>query len=230
MGKDNDLTVIFLTVNRVPEKWRLYHKEVLLKAVGDYPIITVSSKPMPDMPGENLIQDGPINASNIYVQMLRAAKIATTPFIAIAEDDSLYPREHFECFRPKEDEFAYDMTRWAMFSWNPSAFFWRDRISNLTLIAPRELLIKCLEERFDKYPDGTPEGRTGEVGKERIEKMLRLPAYKFVKFWSTTPVVNVNHVYSLDPREINKSKRMAPLRAIEVPLWGKASDIAKHFI
>ena len=226
----NDLTIIFLTVNKVPEEWAAYHRKVLLEAAGDYPIITVSARPMPEMPGINIIQDGTPCASNIYRQMLRAAKVATTPFIAIAEDDSLYPREHFIYFRPKMDEFAYNMTRWAVFTWDKPTYFWRNRISNLTLIAPRELLIKCLEERFAKYPDGTPEGRTGEVGKLRIERMLRLPRYKMVQFYTTSPIVNLNHVYSIDQMEVRKVKRMSFIRAYSIPTWGEASEIVKKFI
>lgn len=225
----NDITIIFLTINKLPEKWRLFHREKLLEVIGEYPLITVSAEPLPDMPGINILQSEPFNASNIYQQMLRAAKLATTPFVAVVEDDSLYPREHFESFRPKEDEFAYNMTRWAMFSWGVPTYFWRNRISNLTLIAPRELLIKCLEERFAKYPNGTPEGRTGEVGKDRTEKMLGLPHYKFTQFWTTLPIVNINHIYSLDPREQNMKKRMSPLRAFDIPLWGKAEDLIKNF-
>jgi hypothetical protein len=225
-----DLTIIFLTVNRVPEKWRLFHRQKLLEAIKGYYLITVSAKPLPDMPGVNIIQEEPFNASNIYKQMLRAAKLATTPFIAIVEDDSLYHEEHFHSFRPKDDEFGYNMSRWALFTWGVPTYWWRNRLSNLTLLAPRKLLIQCLEERFAKFPDGTPEGRTGEVGKSRIEKMLGLPEYKYVQFWTTVPIINLNHVNAMDPREKNMKKRMAPLRAFDVPYWNKAEDIVKHFV
>jgi hypothetical protein len=36
--------------------------------------------------------------------MLRAAKIAKNPYIAIAEDDTLYNQEHFG-YRPRDGEF-----------------------------------------------------------------------------------------------------------------------------
>lgn len=72
----NDLTIIFLTANRVPEKWAEYHKQVLLEAIGDTPIITISFKPL-DW-GTNLIQTE-YSVDNIYRQMLRGAKVAKTP-------------------------------------------------------------------------------------------------------------------------------------------------------
>lgn len=226
----NDITIIFLTVNRLPEHWVAFHKEKLLEASEGAPIITVSVKEMPDMPGINIIQQEPFNASNIYRQMLRAAKLATTPFVAVAEDDTLYPKEHFVSFRPEEDEFAYNMSKWGLFTWGVPTYFWRNRITNHTLIAPRELLIKCLEERFEKYPDGTPDDRTGEVGKLRTERLLRLPHYKHVEFMTTEPVVALNHVYAIDPREVSMVKRMGLLRAFDIPKWGKAEDIVKKFV
>lgn len=227
-GFNNDLTVIFLTVNRVPKEWAKYHKEVLLKAIQGYDLITVSREPV-DIRGINLIQDEPICASNVYKQMLRAAKIATTKYIAVAEDDSLYPRDHFVEFRPSSNEFAYNMSRWSMYMWREPMFSWRDRISNLTLIAPRELLIKCLEERFEKYPDGTTDDMTGEVGKERVEKKLDLPHYNIRMWNSTNAVINLNHSFSMDDRELRQVKKPGMLRAYRIPYWGEAAEVAKHF-
>jgi len=221
---------MFLTVNKLPEKWVAFHKKCLLDAVGDSPIITVSCKPMPDMPGINLIQSEEINASNIYRQMLRAAKVATTPYIAMVEDDSLYPKEHFNWIRPNPDEFAYNLCRWAIFTWGKPTYFWRERISNLTLIAHTESTIKALEERFEKYPDGTPEHRTGEIGKTKHERRLGLTQHKIVEFYSNVPIVNFNHVHAIDPREVNMKKAMSAVRAFDIPYWGRAEDLIKNFI
>lgn len=109
-----DLTCIFLTANRVPEQWAEFQKETLLKALDGIPVITMSMKPM-DW-GQNVLQDGEVNANNVYRQLLRAAKLATTKYIAVAEDDSLYSYEHFHTFRPKDDEFGYNLSRWGIFS------------------------------------------------------------------------------------------------------------------
>jgi len=226
----DDITIVFLTVNKVPEKWVAFHKKCLFEAIGDTPIITVSTKPMPDMPGINLIQTEEICSSNIYRQILRAAKITTTPYLAIVEDDSLYHRDHFTWFRPQSDEFAYNLCRWAVFTWGIPTYFWRERISNLTMIAPTEFTVKRLEERFEKYPNGTPENCTGELGKERIEKKLGLTVNKHVYFYTNIPVVNLNHVYSIDPREVNKKKAMSAVRAFDIPYWGRAEDLVKNFV
>ncbi len=222
-----DLTVLFLTVNKVPQKWAAYHKEVLVKAAEDYPIITISREPM-DW-GLNLIQDAPISSSNVYRQMLRGAKLATTPYIAVAEDDALYSWEHFHSFRPKMDEFAYNSCRWGMMTWGEPSYFWTDRISNLTFLGPTELTIKALEERFAKYPDGTPGEITGELGRKQIEQVSKLPSYKSVWFGTAIPVVYFNHDYSMDPLESSHRKRRSMLRALDIPYWGRAEDLVRRF-
>lgn len=226
---EKDLTIIFLTVNKLPKKWVAFHRRVLLKAARGYDIITVSRLPMPDMPGLNIIQQESVSASNIYWQMLRAAKLATTKYVAVAEDDSLYHPEHFRRFRPGEHTFAYNMTRWSLFTWGEPTYHWKDRISNLTLICSRTVLIKALEERFNKYPEGTPHDKTGELGKWKTERQLGLPHYDMVKFQTTVPVVNLNHTESIDLRENRKVKRMGKLRSYDIPYWRKAEDIIKHF-
>src|SRR3990167_5950965 len=199
-----DITIIFLTVNRVPEEWAEYQKEVLLEAIGDTPVITISKIPL-DW-GTNLIQEEEPSMQNIYRQILRGAKLATTPYIAIAEDDCLYQREHFE-FRPPLDTYAYDY----------------DRFSNSTLIAPRELAISSLEERFLKYPDN----RIGELGRE-IGTIL--DRKNVIRYCPKSSNVFLSHVNAIDPYEQKMKKRRGFVRAYEIPHWGRPEDILKHFI
>lgn len=224
----NDLTCIFLTVNKVPEQWAQFQKETLLKALDGYPVITMSMKPL-DW-GTNVLQDGEISASNVYRQLLRGAKLATTKYIAVAEDDALYPREHFHSFRPKDDEFGYNFSRWGIFSWGIPTYFWCDRISNLTLIANRELVIEALEERFAKYPEGTPNAQTGELGRYKRQMDLGTTNYKAVAFYTTVPVVNFSHPEALCTFEQRKRKRLGFVRAYDIPYWDHAKDLQARFV
>lgn len=221
-----DLTVIMLTLNKLPQGWADYHRSVLDESRGDYPIITVSKNPL-DW-GTNLIQTEE-GYSNIYKQMLRAARIATTKYIAIAEDDTLYPEEHFSQFRPKDDEFAYNMTRWAVFTWGKPVYFWKDRVANSTLIAPRELAVEALQERFDKWDGELPEGRVGELGRERIDRWLKVKIRKQVRFHTLNPVLCFNHDFSLDHLEKSHRKAPRPIQAFDIPQWGRAEEIVKRF-
>jgi len=216
----NDLTILFLTVNKVPDSWVAYHKSVLLEAIGNTPIITISKKPM-DW-GINLIQDAEPSVSNIYKQVLRGAKLAITPYIAIAEDDTLYHKSHFE-FRPPLDTFAYDFHRWGLFTWGVPTYYHKARISNAAMIAPRELVIKSLEERFEMYP----ENNIGELGKE---KGTRLNRWNTTHYWSKVGMIFFSHRNSLDPTEQHKSKRMGTVRAFDIPYWGKSENLVTRFI
>src|SRR3990172_7923653 len=142
-----DLTIVYLTLNKTPFEWHKFHLYHLFNAIENYPIISISRIPM--SLGLNLIDTEEQRYSNIYRQLLRAARLAMTEYIATAEDDVLYSREHYKEFRPEKNEFSYNRSRWSVFSWegNKAIYCLRNRISNCSLIAPRELLIEALEER-----------------------------------------------------------------------------------
>src|SRR3972149_7903986 len=119
-----DLTILFLTTSRVPEKWAEYQRKCLLEAAGNYPIISISRKPL-DF-GTNYLDTDEVGYTNFYRQFLRAAKLATTPFFAIAEDDTLYTKDHFDSFRPPLHVFAYNMNRWSLFTWGEPLYSRKD--------------------------------------------------------------------------------------------------------
>lgn len=218
------LTAIFLTNNELPEKWVAFHRQKLLEA-HDGAIITISRKPMP---GFNLIQTEPKSSSNVYKQMLRAARIADTEYIAMVEDDSLYPKEHF-LYRPPHDVFAYNKTHWSLFTWGEPVYNWRDRQGNYTLICNRKLLIEALEEREAKYPQGIPEHLAGELGRPRIEDRLGVTRRKSEEFYTGVAVINICHKWGLDDRARRQRKTVGWLRAYDIPHWGRAEDLIKNF-
>lgn len=223
----SNITILYLTLNKLPEEWTKYHKEVLLEASNGCPIITISKKPL-DW-GINILQTEPESLSNIYWQVLKGAKMATTPYIGIAEDDTLYPREHYFAFRPPADTFAYNMNHWSIFTWGEPMYSWRDRTGNYSMIAPRELVIEALEERFAKYPNGTPRELTGELGRYRVERNLGLTHRRLTEFPTTISIINFNHDFSEEEYQRTHVKRHGPLRAYDIPYWGKASELVKRF-
>lgn len=224
----NNITIIMLTANRVPKRWAEFHKEKLIEAAGYSPIITISREPL-DW-GVNLLDTEPYNISNIYFQLLRGAKAARTKFIAVAEDDTLYPKDHFD-FRPPTDTFAYNINRFGVFRWSRvPTYFWKDRFSNSTLIAPRKLAIEALEERFNKFPNGTPGGFTGELGRNNIEDKLGVIRRKAMQFSTEISVIRVDHELGVDRLSRTHRKGMGILRAYDIPYWGKAEEIVKKFV
>lgn len=228
----NDLTVIYLTGNLMPSRWAEYHMGHLLDAV-DGPMVVISRKPIdlnrPDT--EYLIQGGTYSAWNVYVQLLRGAKLATTKFIAVAEDDTLYPQRHFTDFRPPEDAVAYDLSRWSVFSWQEKPYFSAiRRHGNFAMIGSRQLVIDALEERQDKYPNGC--SFAGEIGRKDVERNLGVQRRKLVEWYCIEPMVNLCHPQGLSPTYINTpgvERKPGELKAWDIPIWGKAADIAKIY-
>ncbi len=223
-----DLTVIFLTASQMPQKWANFHLRTLIEAVGDKPLISVSRKPL-DV-GMNLLDEEPKSLSNIYFQMLRAARLAKTPYVATAEDDTLYHADHFNFHRPAPDTFAYDQNRFALFTWGEPMYHWRNRKSNCSLIAPRELLIEALEERFAKWPDGTPDNITGEVGRSMVEKNLGITIRKSEEVFCKTSLIQVNHDNASEERQRTRRKSYGPIRAYDIPHWRRAEDLVKYYL
>lgn len=207
----NDLTLIFITAGPQLSRWANFHAEQLAKL--PYPMIKMHDE---EKRGEVMI----------YKRLLEGCKMADTPFIAVIEDDTLYPPEHFY-FRPNLDEFSYNQHRWALFDWDPKMYSWRNRKSNATLIAPRELAIEALEERFAKWGDKWP--WVGELGRENVEKKLGVTIRKSVEWHSKVGVVQVNHDGASEDRQNRKRKDFGPMKAYDIPYWGKSIDLIKEY-
>ncbi|WP_370574770.1 hypothetical protein [Methanomethylovorans sp.] len=222
----DDITILYITASEVPKHWLDFQVGHLLKAVGNAPIISISRKPM-DL-GTNLLDTEPRSYWNIYMQMLRGALLAKTPFVAMAEDDTLYTKAHFEEYRPPKDKVSYDRSRWSLFTWD-NMYCVRQRISNCSLIAPRELLIEALTERKEKYPNGAPSELVGEVGREKVDRRLGVTVRGCVEWYSYGPIVQLNHSAGTDETQKRNWKRHGQIRAYDIPHWGKATDIIKVY-
>jgi len=222
----DDLTILYITASEMPEKWLEFQVNHLLDAIGDTPIISVSRKPL-DL-GMNMLDTDKKCYFNIYMQMLKAALLVETPYVAMAEDDVLYSKEHFVEFRPKETEVSYNKSRWSLFSWDP-VYCLRQRISNCSLIAPTKLLIEALTERRAANPDGAPDNISGEIGRPRIDRALHATPRNKTEWFSTTPVIQLNHQNGTDDFAKRKWKKHGQLKAYNIPYWGKAKDIVKIY-
>lgn len=223
----NDLTILYYTANVLKEPFASRLRDILWQAKGDYPLISISREPMDY--GQNIVVDFPRAYLSIYKQILVGAKAATTEYVAFAEDDCMYTKDHFNNFRPKEDEFAYDMSKWSIYTWsNPPVYSIKDRISNCTAIHPRKLLIEALEERFSKYPDETkiPLHYFSEFGK--YENSLGVTPRKIVKFNSKSPCVIFSHPEAVGYSYLGNRKRLGGFLAYDIPTWGKAEDVIKN--
>lgn len=239
----DDLTVIYLSACQMGTDWHQWQMVRLLIAVGKSAVITVSPNEIPGMPEiwHWLKDTGQHGYWNIYMQMLRAAKLATTPYVAVAEDDVLYTPEHFMEYRPRLDNVAFDRSRWSLFAWEENPIFClRQRVSNCAMIAGREYLVECLEERKARWPNG-PTGKAaswvGEVGRPKIDKGLGVTVRKPAEeWWCSNPIVQLNHMTGTDqgtygrlPDGRRLIKPHGQIKAVEIPYWGPAAEIVRMY-
>ena len=232
-----DLTVIYYTSNHLEIQNPVFvanTKKQLLKAIGIHPLISVSQKPM-DF-GTNLCL-GDIGRShrNIYRQILEGCKLAKTKYVAMAEDDILYSYEHFHTYTPKENKFAFDMQKLSLFTWTKPMYTFRTkRMVVNQMIAPREMLIEALEERFARIPvlramgksDEWINSRWGDPG--RYEDLLGITVRPKEEFYSQVPSIVFSHPNAFGyEQNQGKKKRLGDIRMYDIPFWGKAEDVLK---
>jgi hypothetical protein len=235
----NDLTLVYYTANRINERFQqavmasLAEHSILL----DVPVVIVSQSKKPEIVRHTI---GPRSTCvvtwaepsiwQVYQSILTAAKVAETEFIACCEDDTLYHPSHFT-YRPAPDVFGYDRSRWVITrkkaeKGREAFYYWRERTQMAMCIAPRQLMIETLEEKFAKYPtppestDVAKKAGWGEPG--RYEKNLRLTPRKREYFDSPGPSVTFNHTASLmGRRKVNPDDRIVTT----LDLWGDATAL-----
>jgi len=222
-----DITCLYLTASKLKPKFAEYARGVLMEAIGDMPLISISRDPL-DF-GINILDNGEKSTDNIYRQMLRGAYIAETDYIAIAEDDCLYHKNHFEFYRPDKDVFAYDQNRFALFTWGEPMYSWRNRRSNCSLIAPRELMIEALEERFKRHPNPIPDKIVGELGRGMVERNMRVTERKSTDQFAEVSIIQFNHDASSESRQVRHRKRLGQIKAYSLYHWGSAEELRKNY-
>jgi len=229
---ENNLTIIFYSANRISDFFMGNVTKQLKKAVGDTPIISVTHKPM-DL-GKNICVKMERSVYSIYKQILIGAKEAKTKYVATAEDDVLYPEEHF-AYRPPEGYLAYDLNKWSILTWYKEAIYSKreNRRTMTSLIADRKALIATLEERYAKYPikESVPERLIKEYWGEpgRFENHLGIKTVKNVKFECEIPSVVFSTPEALGFEVLGARKAHAPIRTSEIPYWGKAENVLKLY-
>lgn len=226
-----DLTIIYTTANRMPQRWVEFHLRHLLAAVDGFPVITVSMKPMDLRIGETkLIQTLPYHTTSVFKEWNRAAKIAETDYVATVEDDVLYHPWHFRKFRPKLDEVAYDMSRWTIMTWQEKPYFSLLRsLGGFAQICPRKMMIETLDEWEQKCPNYP---RPGEIGRIDKERKMGVTHRKHVEWWCHYPMVTLSHTRALSSTFLDRpgiKRKEGEVKAFEIPYWGRAEKIVEIF-
>jgi hypothetical protein len=211
-----DLTIIYSTAHKIDDDFRMNVVKRLYECAG-HPIVEIHSSPKR------------ASIHNYYKELLTVAQDIKTPYIAIAEDDTLYSDEHFT-YRPPMDTFAYNYSRWNLFTWSQPPFYSLGfRMILASMIAPRELFIDWLEERFRVDPDGEKLEWWGEPGRFQHERGLKVSHRKAETFHTYSPIVVFSHPGSYGYEFRGTNKRANKIRAFEIPYHGHASAIIKLY-
>lgn len=237
-----DLTILYYTANRIGLAFAaaVRHRLACRAREHDLPIVAVSQSRDPFPPplvfgnGVQLRQIGVDSVQpsiwQVYRNVLAAAKVATTPYVACCEDDTLYASAHF-VYRPPLDTFAYNHMRYVItrkageHGRREAFYYFRTRTQMAMCIAPRELLIETLEERFAKYPTPVEHEvakKTGWGEPGRYEKNLGLLPRKLEYFRTAYPNVTFNHGDSLMGR---RAVRDDDVLAQSIEPWGDANEL-----
>lgn len=234
-----DLTVIYLTANEISGKFKENIQRCLMISLPhDVNFIAVSKQPVsredwgfditPNY--SNLVFTVPRHHVNIYREALAAVKEAKTKYVAIVEDDVLYSAEHFKK-RPRDPKsFAYNRACWSIYTWSkPPIFSYTGRRNFGQLICERDLFIEAFEERFAKYPtnDLIDNAIWAEPGK--YERNLGVSIRQAEDFYTDPANIMFTHPEGLSYHTLGEKKRLAPIRALEIPYWGRAEEVIKFY-
>lgn len=252
------LTAIYYTSNELDVKNPTFlanTRKQLVKAIKDIPLVVVSFVPVskdsfPGYSGEytNLVAGRDFKLYregrhhfNIYWQMLVGAKVAKTPYVVMVEDDILYSESHFYSGELKKlieinhQAMLYDMSKVSLFTWTqPPMFSFRSkRMVVNQLIAPTQMFVKALTERFERIEYLLSHGRDeewikhyfGDLG--RYESTLGVTIQPTYEWYSQSPSIVFSHPEAFGYLTQGSRKRLGDLKIIELYDWGRAEDVMK---
>lgn len=215
-----DKTIIFYTANRESRPLARLVQETLLEAACGLPVISVSQKPI-DF-GQNIcVGDVGFSGHNSVRQVLIGCMEAKTRYIALAEADCLYPKEHFEYVPASDRIFWYDRNVWIL---NEYGFRECRKTSIAGIIVGRKKIIrsinKSLANRELWYREDT---------RKNLPKAYKKHGWH--SCWTENPIVMIDHKNGLHERHEMSTGENKYFREISTGIvdelypWGKAEDI-----
>jgi hypothetical protein len=213
-------TIIYYSSNREDQELEQKVVDNLLAVHGDYPIISVTQKPM--NLGTNIcIGEKTVCYSNLWRQQLIGLQEAKTDYCITAEADFLYPPDYFYFIPPVKDlVFRYNNV-WVLY-WKHKNKFWKKPRSEGAQICGREYWISRLENLLGKSPGWepiqAPRGkREGSLVNEIFDDVLTPN-----RMWTGNPAINFKTGKGISNRS-TLDKTVSPVK--ELPYWGTAREI-----
>lgn len=203
------LTVIYYTSNREDEAFERKIRARLLKAIGNFPLISVSQKPINF--GKNIcVGEVGVSNQNAFRQFQIGAMSAKTPFVIAAEADCLYPKEYFEYIPENINQCCCYDNVWVMYK-NSKAGFVRKAYSGCAQVWGREILIRHINRRLKGRGQWNPTLEHGSA----IPTMFRRQSW--IYFHGKIPVITIKTTGSQRSKGVQK-----------LPFWGTAKKLRKE--
>lgn len=215
--KNPQTTVIYYTSNREPKEFEQKIRDLLLEAIGGLPLISVSQKPI--IFGKNIcVGDVGVSNQNAHRQFQIGAMAATTPFIHVAEADTLYPKEYFQYLPPTIDR-IYWMPIYLLYlnrrSWRRDRFYLKGA-SECSIVVGREYIINLIENNLNGRGMWCPERENGKTTSRIITSHKTCSLFNL-----KIPIISVKSGYSMHGSHecIGRTKIL--------PYWGTPDDVIK---
>lgn len=212
----NDVTVLYYTANTEDEYFSNKIRENILKNKGDLPLVSVSQKPL-DF-GTNICVGEQENCyHNEFRQIQIGLKTISTPYVLLAESDTLYPPSYFQ-FDPPERGRAYRYDNvWVHYTkFNGKPKFWFKYMSDCAQVIDKDIWLKLISSFMDKTPEWTDK----EHGKVPYLQYKANDKYK----WSGDPVVTFKTSLGI---KSNTTTESGILPKFALPYWGGAAELRK---
>jgi hypothetical protein len=199
----NELTVIYLSSNQEPESFEHKIQVRLLDIIGDLPLVSVTHKPM-DFGHNICVGEIEVCDRSTRKQLLIGCEYATTPLVAIAEADTLYPPTGYFDFVPDNVDYAYRyMNIWVL---ERKPRFMRKWYIYWGMVAGREYLIGALKNWLQ----------------DSRQKDLWWKRSGWLPFEGEVPIISVKTGYGLRPN--TRGTRGVP-KVQHLPHWGSAVEL-----
>lgn len=228
-------SIVYYTDNFLDEPLATICRERLKEAADGKPIISVSQKPL-DF-GENICV-GEIGRSHlsIFKQVLVGLERVKTKYVALAEHDCLYTKEHFNWIPPEDTKFYYNVHCWFVRPSDGMYSYFRRKVLSM-MIANTELTLNACREKVEILKSGIII-RKGQLGacefgvcenhKAYVDYIASqkdfgkdIGQYKAVAFGTELPCLDIRHGKNFT------GNRKADKRCYELPYWGEFENILK---
>jgi len=217
-----DITIVYYTSNTENEAFEEKIRQILLADSQGLPIISVSQRPI--TLGTNICV-GEVGRSsyNQWRQLQIGVQAAKSKYIALAESDFLYSKEHFAFIPVDEDVFYAPLRVYQLCTMKNRVHKFipmHKRFREGTSIVGREYLLTALDSMLGK--------ETWKPGIESPRNMLPhlFHERKSVLYHNNVPVVTFRtdagmhqHIHDDHPNGID-----------EIPYWGTVEDVKKAYL